>query len=63
MRKINIDELELIQGGDVSDVILGACTGLGVAGLVGLITIPEPTSKVVVGVCLVNGVGGYFDWW
>ena len=64
MKNLNLNELEAINGGGtVGGVILGACTGLGIAGLIGLIVIPEPTSKVVAGACIVNGVATYFDWW
>jgi len=63
MKTLEINQMEEILGGDASGVILGACTGLGLAGLVGLIVIPEPTSKVIAGVCIANGIAGYFDWW
>lgn len=66
MKKLNVEAMQNINAGgsDVANFILGACAGLTVAGIFGLIALPEPAvSKTIAGVCVVTGAGRYFDWW
>lgn len=63
MKELDLNQLENIVGGDTSDVITGACMAVGVAGALKLVAINPVVGGVIGGACIINTVGGYYDWW
>ncbi|MBL4746904.1 MAG: hypothetical protein JKY08_11130 [Flavobacteriaceae bacterium] len=65
MRKLEINELSNIQGGDVGDVINGACAALAAGSYLTIIalSISTPVGAVIGGACLVNVIGNGAGWW
>ncbi len=63
MKKIEVDNLALLEAGSLSGAIDGACAAVGIGGSLGWIVM-GPTAWVVVGVgCAVNGFAGSQGWW
>lgn len=63
MKVIEVQELENIQGGTVSEVISGICAGITVATALRLIALSNVAAIGVAVVCVGNEAGSYFNWW
>ena len=64
MKTIEINRLSEINGGDVGDVVSGACAAVATASLFGVIALgSSPVGWTVGGVCLINAIGGGAGWW
>lgn len=63
MKALEFNQMEIVEGGGVVQVVNGACAAVSAAGIFGWIALNNPVGYVVGGVCLVNTVGQGMDWW
>ena len=63
MKKLQINKLEELNGGSVSNVISGVCAAVTLSGIVGIIALNNPVGYGVRGACLVHTIGRGMDWW
>lgn len=65
MKKLNLNQLEVIQGSDVGDVVSGACSAIMAYGVYArIVSAAIPVAgQVVMGGCTVWAIGKGFDLW
>jgi len=64
MKTLELNQMEVIEGGDIGDFVNGVCAALVVANYLGVIALmATPGGQVVAGACLVNLIGNGAGWW
>lgn len=63
MKTLELNQLEIINGGSVSGVVTGACASIGLAGALKLITISRTAGIGLAVVCGANAAGSHYGWW